>query len=435
MNREMLTTAGELMRKSHALMSAGRCLGCHDAPCSRACPASVDVPGFIRQFLDGNLQGAGALVYDKCPLGATCGMACPTENLCEGACVLKQAGQPPVPIGALQAYVCLQYQGIESASLLQKAARVAVIGAGPAGLGCAIALRRHGHLVDLYDRQEKLAGLVDRVIPAYRLSKATVAHDLGRLSSLDIKFSPGKPIDRQTFDELRASHDAIFLAAGMGALQSVEIPGQSAEGVLDVFSFLEKARSGVTTGVEDQSVIIIGGGNVALDAAVVAKRSGAREVIVLYRRSRDEMPGWETEYLAATRLGVEFRWLSIVISIVQDGGKVRAVLVQKIQLTGVMRDGRRWVEPDVDQQVIQLPCQVVIPALGQIVERDWLSGLGLKLSSAGSLIVDPATLQTNLPMVFAGGELITGGSTIINSQHQGMLAGEKMHTILVGKGG
>jgi dihydropyrimidine dehydrogenase (NAD+) subunit PreT len=435
MIHEKQTMSGALMSKSHALMSAGRCLGCHDAPCSRACPAGVDVPGFIRRFLDGNLQGAGALVYDRCPLGATCGLACPTATLCEGACVLRQAGQPAVPIGALQAFVCLQYKGIESAGQLERAARVAVIGAGPAGLGCAVALRRHGHNVDLYDRQEKLAGLVDRVIPAYRLPQAIVAHDLDRLNSLDIHFTPGKPIDRQAFDDLRASHEATFLAVGMGALQAVEIPGQSAEGVLDVFSFLEKVRTGGPVGVEDQIVIIIGGGNVALDAAVVAKRSGAREVIVLYRRSRDEMPGWETEYLEATRLGVEFRWLSSVLSIVQDGGKVRAVLVQKMRLIGVMRDGRRWVEPDTDQPVMQLPCHVIIPALGQVIERDWLAGLGLNLSTTRSLVVDPDTQQTSIPMVFAGGELISGGSTIVNSLKQGLSVGEGMHAILTGKGG
>ena len=179
----------------------------------------------------------------------------------------------------------------------------------------------------------------------------------------------------------------------------------------------------------------MGGGNVALDAAVVAKRSGAGEVIVLYRRSLDEMPGWESEYLEAARLGIEFRWLSTIAVIEQTDGKVNAVQVQKMRFTTTSRGGRRWVEPDPDQSLDRLPCQMVIPALGQVVERDWLDGLGLQLTPDGFPLVDADTRQTNLAMVFAGGELVSGGSTIINSLQQGMLAGERIHAALNGKVG
>ncbi len=184
MTGEVLNRSGMILNESHALMEAGRCLGCHEAPCTQACPAGVDVPGFIRRFLDGNLQGAGALIYQNCPLGATCGMACPTDILCEGACVLQKASQRAVQIGALQTYVALQYKDSGSIVRPDRPARVAVIGAGPAGLGCAVALRRQGHLVDLFDRQEQLTGLVDRVIPAYRLPAGIVAHDLRVFSNL-----------------------------------------------------------------------------------------------------------------------------------------------------------------------------------------------------------------------------------------------------------
>jgi NADPH-dependent glutamate synthase beta subunit-like oxidoreductase len=355
--------------------------------------------------------------------------------LCEGACVLRQAGQPAVPIGALQAFVCMQYKGVESPGKQKKAARVAVVGAGPAGLGCAVALRRHGHKVDLFDRQNKLAGLVDRVIPAHRLPRAIVNRDLEYLGSLDLHFLPGRTIDREAFDQLRDTYDAVYLGVGMGALQTADFPGKSADGLVDVLEFLGQARAGRAPVAADRTVVIIGGGNVALDAAVVAKRAGAREVIILYRRSHDEMPGWESEYLEAARLGVEFRWLSNVAVIEQTDGKVNAVQIQKMRLTDRSKGGRRWVESDPDQALSRVPCQMVISALGQLVERDWLAGLGLDLSPDGSPIVDATTFQTSLPMVFAGGELISGGSTIVNSLHQGMLAGDSLLAILTGKGG
>lgn len=435
MNHEFQTKDATIMNEGHALMSAARCLGCHDAPCSCACPAGVDVPGFIRRFQDGNLQGAGELVYQNCPLGATCGLACPTARLCEGACVLHHAGQPPVPIGALQAFVCLHYRKVELAGSVQRPYRVAVIGSGPAGLGCAVTLRRHGHRVDLFDRRDRLAGLVDQVIPAHRLPASVVAHDLKYLAALKMNFLPGNDIDPQSFNRIRSEYDAVFLGTGMASLQTAEIPGMTTVGVVDALDFLEQARVGKTTLEPQHSIIVVGGGNVALDAAVVAKRSGAGEVIVLYRRTRDEMPGWDSEYLEAARLGVEFRWLSTLAAIEQIDGKVGSVKVQKMHFVDEIRGGRRWVEADPAQAISSLQCGMVILALGQAVDRDWLKELGLQLTPEGYPTSDAGTGQTSLPMVFAGGELASGGSTIVDSLHQGMLAGERLHALLGGEGG
>ena len=434
-----LVRSGMVLKTSHALMDASRCLGCHDAPCSQACPVGLDVPGFIRRLHDGNLQGAGALIYQSCPLGATCGMACPTGMLCEGACVLQKAGQQAVHIGALQTTVALNYKGVESAKLIEKPARVAVIGAGPAGLGCAVALRRHGHQVDLFDRQDQLAGLVDRVIPAYRLPAEIVAHDLQVLSGLKMNFFPGREITHREFETLRESYDAVFLGVGMSDTQKVDFPGSEAAGVLDALDFLHQARLHTREQAEKpdlgETVVILGGGNVALDAAVVAKRSGTAEVVVIYRRSKQEMPGWDSEYLEAARLGVEFRWLTTIAAVEQKDGKVSAVLIQKMRFVNETRGGRRWVEADPDLPPTRVPCQTVILALGQVVERDWLVDLGLKLTPTGIPVVDPETRQTSLPKVFAGGELVNGGSTIVNSLHQGMQAGESMNVMMSGKGG
>lgn len=417
-------------------MDADRCLGCHDAPCIQACPVGVDVPGFIRCFQDGNLQGAGALIYRNCPLGAVCGMACPTSTLCEGACVLQKAGQRAVQIGALQTTVAMNYSGRHSSGLLKKPARVAVIGAGPGGLGCAAVLRRYGHQVDVYDRQVKLAGLVDRVIPAHRLPAKIVAHDLKYLAGLKIKYYPGREISSREFVDMRESCDAIFLGVGMDDIQKADFPGQDAVGVLDALDYLQQMRqqaAGEAQAVDlGKTVIILGGGNVALDAAVVARQSGVEQVIVLYRRTRQEMPGWESEYIEAARLGVEFHWLSTILAIEQKNGKVCSVLVQKMRFTNESRGGRRWVEPDPGLPAMRLPCQTVILALGQTVDRDWLNELEIELTPSGRPVIDQTTWQTSLAMVFAGGELVSGGATIVNSLHQGMLAGESMHRLLTG---
>ncbi len=359
--------------------------------------------------------------------------------LCEGACVLQKAGQQAVHIGALQAFVALNYSGDDLVAVSDKPTCVAIIGAGPAGLGCAVALRRYGHPVTLFDRQDDLAGLVDRVIPAYRLPGEIVAHDLKLLSTLRYEFLSGRTVDHKEFEVLREKYDAIFLGVGMDDTHKADFPGMDTKGVMDALEFLHQARlhdrGQAEKPVLGQTVAILGGGNVALDAALVARRSGAAEVIVLYRRSRQEMPGWESEYLEACRLGVEFRWLSTIEAVEDKDGIVSAVLVRKMRFVNESRGGRRWVEPDPDLPPTRLACQTVILALGQSVEQNWLSDLGLSLTPTGKPVVDPETWLTSLPMVFAGGELISGGSTIVNSLHQGMQAGESMHTLLSRKGG
>jgi NADPH-dependent glutamate synthase beta subunit-like oxidoreductase len=280
-----------------------------------------------------------------------------------------------------------------------------------------------------------MAGLVDQVIPSYRLPAEVVARDLYYINSLNLNFLPNRNIDSSEFNRIRSRYDAVFLGTGMSALQKADFPGKSAKGVVDALDFLQRARAGKMVIDSQQTFVVVGGGNVALDAAVVAKRSGAGEVIVLYRRSRDEMPGWEPEYLEATRLGVEFRWLSTLAVIEQTDGKVRSVQVQKMHFTNEIRGGRRWAEADPLQSLSGIPCQVVILALGQTAERDWLDGLGLQLTLDGFPLVDVGTGQTSLPMVYAGGELVSGGATIVDSLQQGMLAGERIHVLLSGEGG
>jgi len=427
------------INRAEAMVEAQRCLGCYDAPCKQACPAGVDVPGFIRRLREENIQGAGALIYEACPLGTTCGMACPTDTLCEGACVLKDLGQTPVRIGSLQAFACDQHEDSEEAVGSPFPMHAAVIGAGPSGLGCAVQLARLGHNVQVFDDSDRPSGLVDRVIPAHRLPAQVIETDLKRLEPSGIQFHLKHNIDASRANSLKTKFDLIFIGAGLGSVNPFTPPGYDLPGVCSAMDFLAQARDytlekGARPTV-GKNVAVIGGGNVALDAAVTAMKLGAERVIVLYRRTKEQMPGWDSEYLEAAALGVEFRWLSVVEEVLENAGEVSAVRVGSMRLTEPGADGRRKVVPDGNVPAYILPCDQVIHALGQIPDPSLADLFGLETNLNGALQVNPQTWQTSDPGIFAGGECASGGSTIINSLSQGMQAARAMHTSWLEKAG
>jgi len=420
------------INRAEAIVEAQRCLGCHEAPCRQACPAGVDIPGFIRRLREENIQGAGALIYEACPLGNTCGLACPTDTLCEGACVLKDLGQTPVRIGSLQAFACNQYEDSEEAVESMHPMHAAVVGAGPSGLGCAVQLARLGHKVQVFDDSDRPSGLVDRVIPAYRLPAEVIETDFKRLEPSGIKFHLKHNIDASRVNSLKTKFDLIFIGAGMGSVNAFTPPGHDLPGVCSAMDFLAQARDYArekgTRPTIGKNVAVIGGGNVALDAAVTAIKLGADRVIVLYRRTKEQMPGWESEYLEAAALGVEFRWLSVVEEVLENAGEVCGVRVGSMRLTEPGPDGRRKVVPDGNVPVYTLPCDQIIHALGQILNPSLADAFGLETNLKGSLQVNPYNWQTSDPQIFAAGECTSGGSTIINSLSQGMQAARAMHT-------
>lgn len=418
--------------KVEAMVEAQRCLDCFEPSCMQACPAHVNVPAFIKRLQEDNIDGAGEIIYDACPLGFICGLACPTSDLCEGACVLNKSGQTPIRIGALQAFVTSNYEPSENLGNNRSRKAVAVIGAGPSGLGCAIQLKRMGFEVEVFEKSKSIGGLADRVIPFHRLPSRAIDRDVNRLKEAGIKFHLGIKIDKENSKTLFEGFDAIFIGTGLSAdkeywVEGMEIP---ADGIFSAMDYLDLARK-YEEGTIDlpklgKRVVVIGGGNVALDAAVLAKRLGSEQVIVLYRRSKDEMPGWESEYLEATELGVEFRWLSSVISVTIKIGKLQSVNVQQMRFTETQRDGRRGIEPDLEFPNYALPCDSLIYALGQTLDASIADHFGIEALNKSGIQVDLSTYHTNIPKVFAAGEVVSGGATIVYSMSQGMAAGRSI---------
>jgi dihydropyrimidine dehydrogenase (NAD+) subunit PreT len=379
------------------------------------------------------------LVYDSCPLGATCGLACPTTVLCEGACTLMHMGQTPIRIGSLQSYVSMEYGVPETPVRGDAPARIAVIGGGPSGLGCAIQLSRLGHIVRVFEHSDSLTGLVNRVIPAHRLPHRAIQADLSRLKGSGIEFHLGFRVDPGAARTLVNEHDAVFVGVGMAGTRLLRIPGTEASGVFLALDFLDEARRHALEKARRPDVghcaVVVGGGNVALDAAIVGSRLGADRVIVLYRRSKDEMPAWETEYLEAASLGVEFRWLSEVRRIITNRGKVAGVQVGAMRFVDQRANGRRWVESDPSVASYELRCDSVILALGQTVDQALPAGLGLAVTDAGTIAVDLETFQTGTEKIFAAGEAVSGGSSIVHAMSQGMAAAHAIQCWLGAGGG
>jgi glutamate synthase (NADPH/NADH) small chain len=418
---------------SQALVEAQRCLSCYQAPCTHACPAGVDVPGFIRRFREDNLRGASELIYESCPLGCTCGTACPTSVLCEGACVLAQLGQTPIRIGSLQAFITASSPLEESPSRQKYQGKVAIIGAGPAGIGCAVQLNRLGIQADIFERDAQPGGMVTRVIPAHRLPAEPMDTDLMRLQHSGIHFLYNQIINTEKLNQLRNEYDAIFAGVGLAGENQPHIVGTQAAGVYPALEFLQQARlAALGDGTLPQignRVLVVGGGNVALDAAVVAKRLGAKQVLVIYRRSKDEMPGWESEYLEACSLGVEFRWLSVIDEIVIDQNQLQAVKIGQMRFVSSSVGGRRWVESDPAIAPYTMPCDTLIFALGQTLEEGIQEILSFEKDTL-LLPVNEGSFQTPRPGLFAAGEAVSGGSTIVACMSAGMAAAQEIAQFL-----
>ena len=410
-----------------ALAEASRCLFCHDAPCVAGCPAGVDVPGFIRRLKTKNFIGAARLIREANVFAGICARVCPAEELCEKRCSSTNLSEP-IAIAALQRFVADEEmkRGIRLPSPgAPTGKRVAVIGSGPAGLACAHELARRGHAVTIYESAQKPGGLLVRGIPRYRLPLAVAEAEIAAvLTSPAIEVRPGACVGRDvSIDDIRKSCHAVFLAPGLGYQSLLGIPGEDLVGVLPAGEFLQMTATGDSPRLSGK-VAVIGGGNVAMDAACSALRCGAAEVVVLYRRSRDEMPAWKREYEFALAEGVRFEFLTTPVRFVGRDGRLAGIECVRTRLGEPDSSGRRRPEmiPGTGHMI---EVHTAIVAAGQ---APWpgIAGLfaGLALDGAGAIVVGNETRMTSVEGVFAGGDAVNGGATVVEAVAEGKRAAE-----------
>ncbi len=407
--------------KEAAMVEANRCLFCYDAPCMKSCPTSIDVPKFIRQITTENIKGSARTIFTSNIMGAGCSKVCPVEKLCEGACVYNFMDEAPIPIAKLQRYstetaMKHNWQLFERKPSVGK--KVAIVGAGPAGLSCAHVLSREGVDVTIYEKESKGGGLMTYGIAAYKVTPEFCEDEVNYITGIggiEIKHNHalGKEV---TIEQLQQSYDAVYLAFGVGLARQLDIPGEHLEGVVDAISFIYQLRSeGYSSIPVGDSVAVIGMGMTAIDAATQAKRLGAKHVTILYRRTEEEMPCTQHELDIAKLDGCEIIWLAAPKEVLGIDGKVTQLVCDIMQLGDVDASGRR--SPVATGETITLNVDMVIKAAGQIPFESLVAQQHIE-HKHGKINVQEKT-ATNIKGVFAGGDCVNGGKEVVDAVQAG----------------
>lgn len=404
-----------------ALVEANRCLFCYDAPCTKSCPTSIDVPKFIKQITSGNIKGSAHTIFSSNIMGAGCSKVCPVEKLCEGSCVFNLMDEPPIPIAKLQRYST--EKAMENSWQLferkpSNGKKVAIVGAGPAGLSCAHVLSREGVEVTIYEKESKGGGLMTYGIAAYKVTPQFCEDEVNYITAIggiDIKYNQelGKDI---SLSELKKQYDAVFLGIGVGIARQLEIPGEKLEGVVDAIQFIYDIRAkGYPSVPVGDKVAVIGMGMTAIDAATQAKRLGAKEVTMVYRRTKEEMPCTQHELDIAMLDGCEIIWLAAPQKVKGSGGKVKQLVCSKMKLGEPDASGRR--SPVDTGETFTLKVDMVIKAAGQVPFEKLMNKVKIQ-NSKGKIVIDN-NCATNIKGVFAGGDAVNGGKEVVDAVQAG----------------
>jgi glutamate synthase (NADPH/NADH) small chain len=409
-----------LMNETEAYYESSRCLYCYDAPCIKACPTGIDIPTFIRQINNKNTIGSAKTIYDSNYFGYACGKVCPTEVLCEGACVYNNQNVKPIEIGRLQSYATSHVitTGKKLYSLAKgNGKKVAIIGGGPAGISCACELRLAGFDVDIFEAKSKPSGLTVHGVAPYKITNEEALNEMIYLEKqFGYKIMYNHPVKTKAdIEMIEKNYQAVFISVGLGLTAKLNIEGEDLENCFGAVEFVERLRMKHHQIKVPAKVLILGGGNTAMDAASESARMGASEVTLAYRRSKEKMGAYDFEYELAKHVGVKGMFNVAPLAIIGNG-KVSGV---KFICT---RDAGDKVENINGSEFIH-KCDWVIKATGQSKHSELLSNIsGLTVDGKGRIVISNDKFQTTNPKYFAAGDAVSGGQEVVNAAADGKKA-------------
>ncbi|WMI72090.1 NADPH-dependent glutamate synthase [Aminobacterium sp. MB27-C1] len=420
-----------------AVAESSRCLQCKNPPCVKGCPVGINIPEFLKAIKERDLEGSWEALTKYTNLPAVCGRVCPQEKQCEGVCTVGRIkGYEPVSIGKMERFIA-DWKGEHGSKVAPKVpeqnkGKVAIVGSGPSSLTVAGDLAKMGYKVTVYEALHAAGGVLMYGIPEFRLPKAIVRREIENIKALGVEFQTNVAVGRSvTIEELKDNYDAVYIATGAGTPHFMGVPGTSLNGVYSASEYL--TRINLMHGYEfpkydtptkqSEKVVVVGGGNVAMDAARSALRLGAKSVQVVYRRSLEELPARIEEYHHAVEEGVVFNWLTNPVEYVAgESGNLVGVKCVRMELGEPDASGRRR-PVEIEGSEFTIEADTVIEAIGQGPNKVLLSAFPeLKLNKRGYIEADPETGQADPDWVFAGGDIVTGAATVILAMGAGKKA-------------
>ena len=426
---------------SQAVTEAHRCLNCKNPTCVAGCPVNINIPGFIKQLELGNVLGAAAIIGESSTLPAVCGRVCPQEKQCEAQCIHVKMGHEPVAIGYLERFVADNgvKTPIKPAEIVENSRKIAVVGSGPAGLAFAGDMAKYGYDVTVFEALHEIGGVLKYGIPEFRLPNRIVDREIDGLRALGVHFEVdtiiGKTLSISDLED--AGFEGIFVGSGAGLPRFMDIPGENLNGIMSCNEYLTRvnlmhaaSKDSDTPIFSAKNVAVIGGGNTAMDAVRTAKRLGAERAMVIYRRSEDEMPARVEEVRHAKEEGVEFLTLHNPIEYHSDeSGRVKEAVLQVMELGEPDESGRRSPVA-IDGKIVTIDVDQVIVSVGVSPNPLIPSSVeGLEISRRGTIVVN-GKMQSSIPTLFAGGDIVRGGATVILAMSDGRKAAKEMHEYL-----